>query len=87
MAKEAREEGFTEIAALFDMVTEIERTHEERFLALLKNLQENGVFKKEEKTVWECRNCGHKHEGNNAPLMCPVCKHPQAYFEVLKINY
>lgn len=87
MAKEAREEGFTDIAALFDMVTEIERTHEERFLALLKNLENKEVFQKSEATVWECRNCGHQFEGTNAPLMCPVCKHPQSYFEVKKINY
>ena len=87
MAREAEEEGFLELAAKFRMVAEIERTHEERFLALLKNIEENLVFKKEEETTWECRNCGHIHTGANAPEICPVCKHPKSYFEVRKENY
>lgn len=87
MAREAEEEGFTALAAQFRMVAEIERHHEERYRALLKNLEENEVFKKGEETVWVCRNCGHLHTGINAPELCPVCKHPQAYFEVNKENY
>lgn len=86
-AREAEEEGFTTIAALFRMVAEIEKHHEERFNALLKNLQEGAVFNKEEKVEWECKNCGHITNGTDAPAMCPVCKHPQSYFEVRKINY
>ena len=87
MAKEAEEEGFKELAAKFRMVAEIEKHHEERFRALLKNLEESEVFQKGEKTIWECRNCGHIHIGNKAPEMCPTCNHPQAYFEVHKENY
>ena len=87
MAREAEEEGFTALAAQFRMVAEIEKHHEERYRALLKNLEENEVFKKGEETVWVCRNCGHLHSGKNAPELCPVCKHPQAYFEVNKENY
>ncbi len=86
-AKEAREEGFDDIAALFEGVAKIEKEHEERYLKLLKNLQEDGVFKKEEEVEWVCRNCGHVHKGKNAPDVCPVCNHPQAYFEVKATNY
>lgn len=86
-AKEAREEGFEKIAYLFEAVGRIEKEHEERYLALLANLEEGKVFKKEEKQVWQCANCGFIHEGTNAPEKCPVCDHPQAYFQVLAKNY
>lgn len=86
-AREAEEEGFTELAKLFRMVAEIERHHEERYRALLKNLENDEVFKKGEEQVWECSNCGHLHIGTDAPKVCPVCKHPQAYFEVKAENY
>lgn len=81
-AEEAKEEGFTKIAKLFEMVAEIERRHEERYLALLKNIEDGTVFKKDGKSYWKCRNCGHIHEGVNAPEICPVCDHPKSYFEV-----
>ncbi|HHT62779.1 MAG: rubrerythrin [Bacillota bacterium] len=87
MAEEAREEGFDDIARLFEGVAKIEKEHEERYLKLLKNLQSGEVFKKDEKVVWKCRNCGHIHEGDAAPEVCPVCDHPQAHFEVLCRNY
>ena len=87
MAREAEEEGFTELAAKFRMVAAIEKTHEERYRALIKNLATNEVFKKGEEKVWECRNCGHLHIGTDAPDVCPVCNHPQAYFEVRAENY
>ncbi len=87
MADEAKEEGFDDIAMLFEGVLAIEKTHEERYLKLLKNLEDGSVFKKQEKTVWICRNCGHIHDGESAPLVCPVCTHPQAYFELRLINY
>ncbi len=87
MAKEAREEGFIEIAATMEGVAKIEKRHEERYLALLKNIEENKVFAKEEVVVWECRNCGHLHVGKEAPQICPVCKHAQAYFQVEPKNY
>ena len=87
MAKEAEEEGFTEIAAKFRMVAEIERSHEERYRALLNNVEMQAVFAKSEETMWECRNCGHLVMGKKAPEICPVCAHPQSYFEVRKENY
>ena len=87
MAKEAEEEGFLELAKQFRMVAKIERTHEERYRALLKNIDLNEVFKKGEETMWECRNCGHLHMGTEAPDVCPVCNHPQSYFEVRVENY
>jgi rubrerythrin len=87
MAAEAREEGFLEIAALFDGVGAIEKEHQERYLALLKEVENGTVFKKGEKVVWKCRNCGHIHEGAEATELCPVCKHPKAYFELLAQNY
>jgi len=87
MAREAEEEGFTELAKKFRMVAEIERHHEERFRALIKNLENNEVFAKAETMVWECKNCGHLHTGTDAPKVCPVCNHPQAYFEVKAENY
>ena len=86
-AKEAEEEGFFDLAKQFRMVADIEKTHEERYRALLKNLESEEVFKKAEETVWECRNCGHLHIGTDAPEICPVCNHPQAHFEVRAENY
>ena len=86
-AKEAEEEGFLELAELFRKVAEIERHHEERFRALIKNLESSEVFKKADETTWECLNCGHIHTGTQAPEECPVCAHPQSYFEVRKENY
>jgi len=86
-AETAREEGFNDIADLFDGVALIEKRHEERYLDLLKNIEENKVFVKEEETAWICTNCGHIHYGTEAPEVCPVCNHPQAHFEVFKKNY
>ena len=86
-AKTAQEEGFPELAARFRMVAAIEKTHEERYRALLKNVETAKVFEKSEVKVWECRNCGHIVVGTKAPQICPVCQHPQAYFEVHKENY
>ncbi len=86
-AKTAEEEGFTELAKKFRMVGEIEKAHEERYRALLKNVQMQEVFEKSEVKVWECRNCGHIVVGEKAPEICPVCAHPQAYFEVREENY
>ena len=86
-AKEADEEGFTEIAAKFRAVAAIEKTHEERYRALLKNVEMQAVFAKSEETMWECRNCGHLVMGKKAPEVCPVCVHPQSYFEVRAENY
>lgn len=87
MAKEAEEEGFHDIAEKFRMVGEIEKSHEERYRALLNNVEMQAVFEKSEETMWECRNCGHLVMGNKAPEVCPVCAHPQSYFEVRKENY
>ena len=86
-AKVAHEEGFERIAFLFEGVAAIEKHHEERYVALLNNINEGVVFKKETETVWLCTNCGHIHIGNEAPDMCPVCDHEQKYFEVLKENF
>ncbi len=86
-AKEAAEEGFTALAAQFRMVAAIEKTHEERYRKLLANVEMQKVFEKADETIWECRNCGHLVMGKKAPLACPVCAHPQAYFEVRKENY
>ncbi len=87
MAREADEEGFTDLAAQFRGVAAIEKMHEERYRALLKNVETMEVFSKSGVTIWECRNCGHVVVGTTAPEVCPVCKHPQAYFEVRKENY
>ena len=87
MAKEADEEGFTEIAAKMRGVAEIERHHEERYLRLLKNIEEGIVFSREGDTVWKCRNCGHTVVGKKAPELCPVCAHAQSYFEINAENY
>ncbi len=86
-AKEAEEEGFVELAAKFRMVAEIEKSHEERYRALLNNVELQKVFEKTEETMWECRNCGHLVMGKKAPEICPVCAHPKSYFEVRAENY
>ncbi len=86
-AKTAEEEGFTVLAAKFRLVAAIEKHHEERYRALLKNVETAEVFKKSEVKVWECRNCGHIVVGTQAPQVCPVCAHPQSYFEVSAENY
>lgn len=86
-AKTAEEEGFKALAARFRMVGEIEKHHEERYRALLHNVENQEVFEKSEVKVWECRNCGHIVVGTKAPAVCPVCQHPQSYFEVHSENY
>ena len=86
-AKEADEEGFPVLAAQFRAVAAIEKAHEERYRALLNNVEMKAVFEKAEETMWECRNCGHLVIGKKAPAVCPVCAHPQSYFEVRKENY
>lgn len=86
-AREAEEEGFKALAARFRMVGAIEKAHEERYRALLHNVEAQEVFKKSEVKVWECRNCGHIVVGTKAPDVCPVCNHPQAYFEINAENY
>ncbi|MEE1086676.1 MAG: rubrerythrin family protein [Schaedlerella sp.] len=87
MAKEAEEEGFLDLAEQFRGVAAIEKTHEERYRALLNNVETNQVFEKAGVVMWECRNCGHLVLSTVAPKVCPVCKHPQSYFEVRKDNY
>ena len=86
-AKTAEEEGFTELAAKFRLVAAIEKRHEERYRALLRNVEAQEVFKKSEVKVWECRNCGHIVVGTEAPELCPTCAHPQSYFELVSDNY
>ncbi len=86
-AKEAEEEGFVELAAQFRAVGEIEKSHEERYRKLLQNVEMQAVFAKADETMWECRNCGHLVMGKKAPEVCPVCNHPQSYFEVRAENY
>ena len=86
-AKEAEEEGFKALAAQFRMVAAIEKSHEERYLALLNNVEMQKVFEKSEEVMWECRNCGHIVVGTKAPEVCPTCNHPQSYFEVSANNY
>ena len=86
-AKEAEEEGFKALAFQFRAVAAIERAHEERYRALLSNVEMQKVFEKSEETMWECRNCGHLVMGKKAPGVCPVCAHPQSFFEVRKENY
>ena len=86
-AKDAEKEGFKALAAQFRMVAAIEKTHEERYRKLLNNVEMQQVFEKAGETMWECRNCGHLVMGKKAPATCPVCAHPQAYFEVRKENY
>ena len=87
MAETAREEGFLKIAFQMEKVAEIEKRHEERYLKLLDNLKKGEVFQKGEKVMWFCRNCGHVEIAESAPAVCPVCKHPQAYFQVKAENY
>ena len=87
MAKTAREEGFTKIAVLFEMVAKIEKEHEERYRKLLKNIEDGIVFSREGDTVWQCANCGHIVIGKKAPQICPVCNHPQAFFQIKAENY
>ena len=86
-AKDAKEEGFDRVAYLFQEVGRIEKEHEKRYLELLKNIEENKVFEKSEKVIWECRNCGHLHEGEKAPEVCPVCDHPRGFFMLQPKNY
>lgn len=86
-AKTAREEGFDNIAVLFEGVAKIEKEHEERYKKLLANVEGGVVFSKEGDTIWVCRNCGHVHIGKTAPTVCPVCAHPQSYFELKAANY
>ena len=86
-AKEAREEGFERIAYLFEKVGDIEREHEKRYLALLKNVKEGIVFSRDEEMIWQCSNCGHIVVGKKAPEICPVCAHPKAYFQLRAENY
>lgn len=86
-AEEARAEGFIRIASLFEMVGKIEKEHEERYLRLLGNVKEESVFTNDENTTWICRNCGYTHTGTSAPIACPVCAHPKAYFQIKASNY
>ena len=86
-AKTAREEGFDEIAEKFEQVGDIEKSHEERYAKLLKNVDDDVVFKSDKVTVWKCRNCGYLYTGDEAPEVCPVCDHPQAFFEINAVNY
>lgn len=86
-ARVAREEGFPEIAAAYDKITEVENRHERRYNKLLENVENGTVFKKDESVLWKCLNCGYIYEGEEAPKLCPACLHPQSYFEVFVENY
>ncbi|WRS27842.1 rubrerythrin family protein [Oscillospiraceae bacterium MB08-C2-2] len=86
-AKVAREEGLEEIAQLFELVGNVEEHHEKRYLALLHNIEEGKVFKRDQEQFWLCTNCGHIHYAKEAPALCPTCSHPQAYFELNQQNY
>ena len=86
-AKEAREEGFDEIATLFEMVAAVEKAHEDRYKKLLENVKGGIVFSRDGDVIWQCTNCGHLHIGKNAPELCPVCAHPKAYFQIKAENY
>ncbi len=86
-AKKAREEGFEEIASIFEAIAVAEKQHEKRYLALAANIEKGKVFKRDTEVVWRCRNCGYLHKGKEAPANCPACNHPQAYFELLGENY
>ena len=86
-AEDARAEGFPRIAALFEMVGKIEKEHEARYLALLKNVEEGLVFSRDGDMIWQCSNCGHIHVGKQAPEVCPVCAHPRDYFQLKAENY
>ncbi|MBM3233866.1 rubrerythrin family protein [Candidatus Pacearchaeota archaeon] len=85
--KIARKEGFSEIASSFKEIAEVEEQHEKRYRKLLENVKNNSVFKRNSQVRWKCRNCGYVHEGKEAPLVCPACKHPQAFYELLCENY
>ena len=86
-ARVAQEEGFREVAAAFTMIAKVEKAHEKRYRTLHSNLEEGKVFKRGDKVIWKCRNCGFIHEGTVAPKMCPACQHSQAYFEIKESNY
>ena len=86
-ARIADEEGYKEVAAAFKLISKVEKAHEERYRTLYTNIEEGKVFKRDGKIVWKCRNCGYLHEGTSAPLVCPACLHPQAYFEIKEYNY
>jgi rubrerythrin len=86
-AEMARQEGLKHVAAVFTEIAEVEEQHEKRYRKLLENVQQGKVFVKDEPVAWRCRNCGYVHEGTSAPKVCPACKHPQAYYEVLAENY
>jgi len=86
-ARIADEEGFTEVAGVMRAIAAAEKQHEKRYLGLLKNIEENQVFKKDEPVLWKCGNCGYVHEGTEAPEICPACTHPQAHFELLGENW
>ena len=87
MAREAEEEGYADLAYKFRAVANIEKEHEERYRKLLANIEDDRVFNSDNEEIWICRNCGHIHTGKNAPKVCPVCAHPQSYFERRSINY
>lgn len=87
MAKEAREEGFEEIALIMEGVAAVEKAHEERYLKLLKNIEDKLVFSRDGDCIWQCRNCGHLCIGKEAPAVCPVCKHPQSFFQLQENNF
>ena len=87
MAREAREEGFPEIAFILESIGKIEKHHQERYVKLLEEIESNTFFTKDDKVRWRCRNCGNIHEGTEAPGVCPVCKHPRAYFELVEDHY
>ena len=87
MAREAREEGFNDIAFVFESIGKIEKAHKERYLKLLEEVETGKFFAKEEAVKWRCRNCGHIHEGKESPAVCPVCKHPRSYFELVEDHY
>ena len=86
-AKVAEEEGFKEIAIAYKMIAKVEKAHEERYKTLYENIETGKVFKRENKIIWKCRNCGYLHEAEKAPETCPACLHPQSYFEIKEINY
>lgn len=86
-ARIADEEGYKEVAVTFKMITKVEKVHEERYNTLYDNLESGKVFKRGDKVIWKCRNCGYLHEAANAPLTCPACLHPQSYFEIKESNY
>jgi len=83
----ADEEGYKEVAACFKMITKVEKAHEERYRTLFDNLESGKVFKRGDKVIWKCRNCGYLHEAASAPQVCPACLHPQSYFEIKESNY